>query len=137
MHRAANLAGKAINLTTTTLAHAMSYKLTSFYGIPHGHAVAMCMPFAWRTLLERGDEIAQERLHEIDTLMCGKEAPHGAGLDAFLQVLSTAGPAKLPQASEGDFDILATSVNPQRMGNYPVKLTTDELRQAYQEILLG
>ena len=137
MHRAANLAGKAINLTTTTLAHAMSYKLTSLYGIPHGHAVAMCMPFAWRTLLERGDEVAQERLHEIDALMCGKDAPYGTGLDEFLKVLAMAGPAELPQVSEGDFDVSATSVNPQRMGNYPVKLTTDELRKAYWEILLG
>lgn len=40
---AANLSGKAINISETTAAHAMSYKLTSIYKIPHGHAVAICM----------------------------------------------------------------------------------------------
>ena len=39
MLMAANLAGKAINITQTTAGHAMSYKLTSLYGIAHGHAV--------------------------------------------------------------------------------------------------
>lgn len=40
---AANYSGKAINISETTAAHAMSYKITSVYGIPHGHAVAICM----------------------------------------------------------------------------------------------
>lgn len=40
---AANYSGKAINISETTAAHAMSYKITSLYGIPHGHAVAICM----------------------------------------------------------------------------------------------
>ena len=38
---AAHLAGKAINISRTTAAHALSYKITSKYGIPHGHAVAL------------------------------------------------------------------------------------------------
>ena len=40
---AANYSGKAINISATTAAHAMSYKITSLYQIPHGHAVAICM----------------------------------------------------------------------------------------------
>lgn len=40
---AANYSGKAINISETTAAHAMSYKITSLYNVPHGHAVAMCM----------------------------------------------------------------------------------------------
>lgn len=41
----ANLAGKAINITRTTIPHALSYTLTSKYGYPHGHAVALTFPF--------------------------------------------------------------------------------------------
>lgn len=41
MCRAATLAGKAINITKTTAPHALSYALTTEYGIPHGHAVSM------------------------------------------------------------------------------------------------
>ncbi len=41
MMLAAHLAGKAINISRTTAAHALSYKITSEYNIPHGHAVAL------------------------------------------------------------------------------------------------
>ena len=50
MH-AANYGGKAINITATTAAHAMSYKITSLYKIPHGHAVAVCLPEIWRYMI--------------------------------------------------------------------------------------
>ncbi len=43
MMEAAHLAGKAIDISKTTLAHALSYHLTSEYSIPHGHAVALCL----------------------------------------------------------------------------------------------
>lgn len=43
MLAASHFAGKAINISRTTAAHALSYKITSAYGIPHGHAVALCM----------------------------------------------------------------------------------------------
>ena len=133
--RAANLAGKAINLTTTTLAHAMSYKLTSLYGVAHGHAVALCMPFAWRTLLERGGDATQLRLREIDELMCGEGADRGAGLEAFERLYEHLCLEAPTGARVEDLDVLARSVNPQRMGNYPVRLTVDELREAYRGIL--
>ena len=41
---AANLAGRAINITKTTAPHAFSYSLTSHFGVPHGHAVAIFLP---------------------------------------------------------------------------------------------
>ena len=37
---AANIAGKAINVTQTTAGHAMAYKITTLYGLSHGHAVS-------------------------------------------------------------------------------------------------
>jgi alcohol dehydrogenase class IV len=43
MSKAAHLAGCAINITRTTGAHAMSYALTSHFGIPHGHAVCLSL----------------------------------------------------------------------------------------------
>jgi len=38
---AANFAGKAINISRTTAAHAISYPFTYHFGIPHGHAVSL------------------------------------------------------------------------------------------------
>jgi phosphonoacetaldehyde reductase len=43
MLKAAHLAGIAIDTTFTTAPHALSYKLTSSYGVRHGHAVALTL----------------------------------------------------------------------------------------------
>ena len=43
MSKAAHLAGKAINITTTTAPHAISYPITTFFGLQHGHAVALTL----------------------------------------------------------------------------------------------
>lgn len=41
MSIAANLAGRAINISKTTAPHAISYPFTSLFNISHGHAVAL------------------------------------------------------------------------------------------------
>jgi len=41
MSKAANLAGRAINITKTTAPHAISYSMTSYFGVPHGEAVIL------------------------------------------------------------------------------------------------
>jgi alcohol dehydrogenase class IV len=43
MAMAANLAGRAIAVTRTTIPHALSYVLSQRHGIAHGHAVALSM----------------------------------------------------------------------------------------------
>ena len=43
MAMAANFSGKAINISKTTAPHAISYPFTSFYKIPHGHAVSLTL----------------------------------------------------------------------------------------------
>lgn len=45
MQEAAYLAGAGINISKTTGAHAFSYILTSQFDLPHGHAVALLLPF--------------------------------------------------------------------------------------------
>ena len=41
---AANLAGRAINISKTTSPHAFSYSFTSKFGIPHGQAIWLTLP---------------------------------------------------------------------------------------------
>lgn len=76
--QASNLAGKAINISRTTVAHALSYSITSKYGIPHGHAVALnigkLMEYNKKidneTLNDkRGLEFVKNRINEIFELM--------------------------------------------------------------------
>ena len=45
MLEAANYSGRAINLTRTSICHAISYPLTIHYGIPHGQACIATLPF--------------------------------------------------------------------------------------------
>ena len=40
---AAYLSGKAINISKTTAPHAISYPITTHFGLPHGHAVAITL----------------------------------------------------------------------------------------------
>ena len=72
---ASNLAGQAINITRTTAAHAMCYKLTTLYHIPHGHAVMMCLPEVWEYMETKMDACIDERgqkyLCEILDLLAG------------------------------------------------------------------
>lgn len=44
MARAAYFSGKAINISKTTAAHAISYPMTSLYKVPHGQAVSVSLP---------------------------------------------------------------------------------------------
>jgi len=60
MSRAAHLAGRAINITKTTAPHALSYTLTTGYGIPHGHAVALTLG----SFLEFNNEVSEEDLND-------------------------------------------------------------------------
>ncbi|UCH98576.1 MAG: phosphonoacetaldehyde reductase [Candidatus Aminicenantes bacterium] len=41
---ASHLAGKAINISKTTLPHSISYPITSYFGVPHGIAVFLTLP---------------------------------------------------------------------------------------------
>ena len=121
---ASNLAGKAINITTTTAPHAMSYKLTSLYGLPHGHAAALCLPKVWRYMKD----------FEGIASALGKESSEDAILffEELLQSLEIFPP---PIVRIGDLDILTDSVNTQRLKNNPVILDRDTIKALYEEIL--
>lgn len=132
---AANFAGRAINIASTTSAHAMSYKITSLYNLPHGHAVAVCMVEAWRHILEhtgecrdsRGDEYLKDTLQEIHSLV---------DYDWYCRLLAELGIEK-PKGSDrqASIKLLAESVNLARLKNNPVTLGTETLKEMYERII--
>ena len=78
MALASNYAGRAINISRTTAAHAMSYSITTKYSIPHGLAVAInigkLIDFNAKvdeTSLndERGVEFVKKRMEEIYSIL--------------------------------------------------------------------
>ncbi|NLL91132.1 MAG: phosphonoacetaldehyde reductase [Ruminococcaceae bacterium] len=121
---ASNLAGKSINITTTTAPHAMSYKLTSLYGLPHGHSVAICLPKVWEQMGNFDDiAIALGKKNHLEAVMFFEEILHK------LKILP-------PQnAKMEDLEILTNSVNIERLNNNPVQFDKDIIKKLYKEIL--
>jgi len=130
---ASNLAGRAINITQTTAGHAFSYKITSTFNIPHGHAVAICLSKVWEFLNNninlcsdpRGEQYLSKTLCELENII---------SLDEFNNILNYLGiqPPKISERSQ--IDLLAKSVNVQRLKNFPVKLSYDNVVSIYSNI---
>ena len=141
MLHASYVAGKAINITQTTAGHAMCYKLTSLYGIAHGHACAICVSKLWRFMLcnidkcidPRGQDYLSnifERLAQIMECKTPMEAAEYYQDFVNRQALGT--PAV---KSHKDYVILKTSVNPVRLKNNPVGLSEADIDGLYHQIL--
>jgi len=121
--QAANLAGKAINITKTTAAHAMSYKLTGMFGLAHGHAVALCLKYVWAHLLE--SDFHFDALLQVD-------------YDRFVELCDMMDIAYDFATCGNDDKViseLVASVNIERLGNHPVYLSENTLADMYRGIL--
>lgn len=141
MLMAANIAGKAINITQTTAGHAMCYKLTSLYGIAHGHAAALCVSELWPFMIEntekcidgRGKNYLDSVFKEIADVM-GESVPMDAAVK-FQNIVKQLD-LKAPEIkSPSDFAVLKKSVNPTRLKNNPVELDEDTIDILYHKIL--
>ena len=119
-----NLAGKAINISKTTAAHALSYPITTLYHIPHGHAVALNLVKVYElnkgvvdTNIQdpRGVEYVKSVLSELDELFNGnlssyfKTLCQEIGIDLNVDI---------------DRQKVEKLVNLQRLQNNPVKMYT-------------
>lgn len=137
MLEASNLAGKAINLTQTTAAHALSYKLTSLYKIPHGHAVALCIPKVWKKLYEKKDQTIDSRgVDHINNVLqiLNRLFSCGSTIDTisrFENMLTKYKMDDLLDIKNNELTTLVESVNLIRLKNYPIKLTTDDISEIY------
>lgn len=139
---AANYAGRAICITQTTAPHAFSYKITSLYKLPHGHAVAVGLPEIWQYMIanmdkcidSRGKEYLADVFSDISKAM-GCETPTLA-IKEFCQMLKEMD-INNPVANnrEEDLGILSHSVNPIRLKNNPVELNDCIIRNLYKEIV--
>lgn len=140
---AANYAGRAINITQTTAPHAMSYKLTSLYGLPHGHAVALCFPEVWRFMLDNTEQCIDKRgvgyLTNVFTDIAHTlDCSSATEAVVFMQTLLTILELNKPQARhrEQELEILSSSVNPIRLKNNPIALSKEAAYSIYDTIII-
>lgn len=138
---AANYGGRAINITQTTAAHAMSYKITSMYKLPHGHAVAVCLPEIWEYMLGHVDNCIDSRgrayltgVFDLIAKSMGCANPAQA-IRMFRQMMTEMDLRNPMSGNKEDLDVLSTSVNPVRLKNNPVFLSVLMIEKLYYRIV--
>ena len=139
MFLASDFAGQAINITKTTAGHAMCYKLTTKYGISHGHAASLCNRVLWKHMIQNTKECADPRgtayldktFNELSALFGGKDACDG--YKAFAKILEKLSFDPI-EINSADYEMLSESVNLERLKNNPVVLSKETLMQLYGEI---
>lgn len=139
---AANYGGRAINITQTTAAHAFSYKITSLYKLPHGHAVAVGLPVIWEYMLDNMDKCIDVRgqvylagiFNKIAQAM-GCDSPQQA-IVVFCEMMKDM-ELKNPEAGDRveELKVLSTSVNPIRLKNNPIALAATVINDIYCKII--
>jgi alcohol dehydrogenase class IV len=143
---ASNLAGKAINIAKTTAAHAVSYPITFYFNVPHGHAVALTLPyfieFNNNVSLEnlqdnRGIEFIKDRMSELFTILKVKTADEAK--DKIINIMKGMGLetnlAKLGISKNNVDIIIKNGFNPQRMKNNPRFVDEKDLRNLLGKII--
>jgi alcohol dehydrogenase class IV len=145
MAKAAHLAGKAINITKTSAPHSISYPLTAYFDISHGHAVGLTLPSMMvynygvnKDILDRrGSEYVKKTLSEIACLI-GAENVHDAKkrMDSLMSDIGLE--RKLSQLGVSSTDaiekIIEDGFAPDRVSNNPRLLTPTALRNILHEI---
>lgn len=140
----ANYGGRAINITATTAAHAMSYKITSLYNFPHGHAVAVCLPEIWKYMIGHMDKCLEKRgqgylnsvFYDIAHTM-GSETPTEAIVlfRSMMKDMDLSYPTPDFNLRPSDIEYLSSSVNPIRLKNNPIYLDETVIKMLYEEIV--
>jgi alcohol dehydrogenase class IV len=141
---AAWLAGRAINITKTTAPHAISYTFTSYFGLPHGHGVAMTLGAFLRYNFEvndldcndpRGPHFVQEQIAKLFPILGTKDVLSAqlALNQFFAQCGIELSLKKLNIDPEDCAEKIQKNINLQRLANNPRKLSDSKLR----ELILG
>jgi len=140
MMEAAFLAGKAINITKTTAPHALSYIFTSRYGIPHGHAVALSLPYFFKYNYgvsekdctdPKGAEAVKKRIDKILEITNLDINNIENDLKAFFKSLGLETDLK-KLIGNIDNNLIINNVNTERLKNNP-RLVTGETIKLFLE----
>ena len=146
MSEGAAYAGKAIATARTTASHALSYHLTTMYGVAHGAAVGITLPAVLRfnagvTSQSCADPRGPDHVRGVVEGVCkqlGVQSPGEAG-DAITELLGDIGlPTRLSEvglSGSGELLAMAMSVNPERLANNPRLATTQDLLEILEQVV--
>lgn len=130
MMKCSELAGRAINIAQTTACHAFSYKLHKLKGFYHGQAVAICLVYIWKYMLEKNsDDI------ELELLLAETEIVSGYTPEKLELLLSNLGLLDDLTMTAEQFDETIHGVNVNRLLNHPVAFTDEDIRNIYSSFI--
>lgn len=117
MQNAAFLAGQAISITKTAIAHAISYPLTYRYGVPHGLACSFTIPAIFELLEARENPLSASSLEHIrQAVEIIKKMELSTYLKRYLDETQL-------------MDMTAEMDNPQRFTNFILTLKAGDLER--------
>ena len=140
---AANYGGRAINIAQTTAAHAMSYKITSLYNLPHGHAVALCLPEIWDYMIGhtnncidiRGERYVRDVFESISRSVGASSTEEAIRIIRNMMAEMGLGSPSFVNDVEAELELLCKSVNPIRLKNNPIRLDYNSIYSFYYRIV--
>lgn len=129
---ASHLAGQAINRSTTTICHALSYMITARYRVPHGMAAAATLPasllFNYQQVSAQAGD-AEHCLKELSSVFqCS--TVEAIARELVLLIRSVGGAASVAElALPADYKAAehARKFNPERLRNNPRPATPDDI----------
>jgi len=146
MAKAANLSGKAINISKTTACHSISYPITSFFDIAHGHAVVLTMPeiieFNYNVSIsdcndKRGVEFVKKQMDKIFKLLDAIDEKDAKNkfYDLMKEIDVKTKLSDFNIDKKGVELIIKEGFTPDRMNNNPRKITKQQLNVILERIL--
>ncbi len=145
MSRAAHLSGKAINISKTTASHAISYAITTRYGVPHGMAVALTLGqmLQFNALVTdadcsdpRGAEDVQSRIALLLKLL-GQSTPAG-GAEKIRSLMESIGALlrlrDVGADSDGAVTWIAEQVDVERLSNNPREIAKRDIERLLEKL---
>lgn len=129
MMRCSELAGRAINIAQTTACHAFSYKLHKIKGFYHGQAVAVCLVYIWRYMIENcTDDEMSKTLSDIENMT-------GYTPDSLQKLLDELGLLDNLTMTREEFDETVNGVDASRLSNHPVAFTQQDIENIYKSFI--
>ncbi len=123
----AYLSGRAIQITRTTAAHALSYRLTSHHGMIHGHVVALLIGAVMEFNANCQDDNIRERIRLVLSVLGFDVREFRAWIRTVLESLGLSPDLRSAGVLESSLQDIARSVNTQRLQNNPLKMTHQDL----------
>ena len=142
---ASYLAGKAINISKTTGAHAISYYLTSKFHIAHGQAVALTLP-QWfeynknageeRLNDKRGIRYLRKMMSQLEELLDYKNCkPTKESIKLFIEDVGLKTKLSELKISEAYLNDIVENTNLERMKNNPFSITKSGLEELLKKTI--